>query len=542
MKIKEFKIYWIIIFLLAVSCSNNKGGLSEFDIVIERAKEALNKQDTGNNERRVQDLVIKASNYEQQMRNPEAILELLEAYRYDSSAAICFAMAKNYRAIEKYEPALRYCLSAIANDSLFVPAYELLAEIFFGRNEITNAVTVYHKLIELEPSLERKIALARFYELYDIPKAIKIYENANPGFADSEILFRLSRLYKQMDDKENYFRTIEKIYSGNPLNAQTAAAMLFAYAEDKDYEGVFSLLDDLDNKMPSSELHDLYIITATTLFTDSTQESTNYIKPFIARIDNRFRLNWKLQIMCGYLCDRINDEPQSVKFFDFALSLSDTTADIPLQIGTYFSLKKKNEKAVEFLKKYEKIYPSDSRFPFFIGGSLLALDSSRAALDYLWKAVRLDTGNLEAYCQIGFVYDKLAIHDSSDSAYEIVIAREPNHALANNNYAYSLAERGEKLEKALRMAEIALEESPSNPSYLDTYGWVQYKLGNLNGSLENIIKAISLGDASSEIFEHLGDIYLRMGKNHDASKAYRQSLDKEPSRRTVIDKLKNIKD
>jgi len=67
--------------------------------------------------------------------------------------------------------------------------------------------------------------------------------------------------------------------------------------------------------------------------------------------------------------------------------------------------------------------------------------------------------------------------DDSDSLYEEALRINPEFSLALNNYAYSLSERGLQLERALGMARKALEVAPDNPSYLDTIGWIYFRLG-----------------------------------------------------------------
>ena len=58
-----------------------------------------------------------------------------------------------------------------------------------------------------------------------------------------------------------------------------------------------------------------------------------------------------------------------------------------------------------------------------------------------------------------------------------LLTLSPDDPLLLNNYAYFLAEGGSDLKKALRMAEKVMELDGDNPTYIDTYAWVLYKLG-----------------------------------------------------------------
>ncbi len=59
--------------------------------------------------------------------------------------------------------------------------------------------------------------------------------------------------------------------------------------------------------------------------------------------------------------------------------------------------------------------------------------------------------------------------------YEAAIESDPELAIAKNNLAYLLAERGQNLDRALDLAQEAKAKLPDNPNAADTLGWVLYK-------------------------------------------------------------------
>jgi len=70
-----------------------------------------------------------------------------------------------------------------------------------------------------------------------------------------------------------------------------------------------------------------------------------------------------------------------------------------------------------------------------------------------------------------------------------ILAESPNNPIAQNNLGYFLAERSEKLDEALKLIRDALTSEPDNPFYLDSLGWVYFKLGKLDLAEENLKKA-----------------------------------------------------
>jgi tetratricopeptide (TPR) repeat protein len=101
-----------------------------------------------------------------------------------------------------------------------------------------------------------------------------------------------------------------------------------------------------------------------------------------------------------------------------------------------------------------------------------------------------------------------------------------------------LADRGEQLKYALQLIERALELSPDNAAYIDSYAWVQFKLGNYELALTELKKAVDLLNNDAVIYEHLGDVYNAMGNRAEAERNYRRALEISPDSINIEEKLK----
>ena len=98
------------------------------------------------------------------------------------------------------------------------------------------------------------------------------------------------------------------------------------------------------------------------------------------------------------------------------------------------------------------------------------------------------------------------------------------------------------------MIERALEKEPDNPHYLDSMGWVLYKMGRTESALDYILNSLeNLGEqdnqekAYSEVYEHLGDIYLTLGKTELAREAWQQQPADRQGKLGVEQKLNDLK-
>lgn len=198
------------------------------------------------------------------------------------------------------------------------------------------------------------------------------------------------------------------------------------------------------------------------------------------------------------------------------------------------------EEAVEIGKQADEVVPDDAFIQFFIGSAHMLLDQNEKAEYWLEQAVRAPARRpfkSIAYATLGDVRANLNKHEASDEAYELALRYDPDNDNAMNNYAYNLSVRGVELEKAKELALKAIEVAPENAAYLDTVGWVYFKLGDYDRARRFIRAAIDTGSASAEVLEHLGDVYDKLNEPEEARKWWKQALEKDPNRKQLQEKI-----
>ena len=115
---------------------------------------------------------------------------------------------------------------------------------------------------------------------------------------------------------------------------------------------------------------------------------------------------------------------------------------------------------------------------------------------------------------------------------------KPDDVTVLNNYAYYLAERNTELKKALIMAKKVMNIEGSNPTYVDTYAWILYKMGKAREAKENLEKFVSLdNDTDAELLEHMGFILRAIGKCDEAVLYWRKSLETDKKKTYLNDEI-----
>jgi tetratricopeptide (TPR) repeat protein len=93
-----------------------------------------------------------------------------------------------------------------------------------------------------------------------------------------------------------------------------------------------------------------------------------------------------------------------------------------------------------------------------------------------------------------------------------------------NYLGYMLADKGIKLPEALKMIRKAVELEPMSGAYLDSLGWVYFKMGQYELAEENLRQAVERDATDSTVHDHLGDLYEKTGRIRLAAAQWELSL------------------
>jgi len=138
------------------------------------------------------------------------------------------------------------------------------------------------------------------------------------------------------------------------------------------------------------------------------------------------------------------------------------------------------------------------------------------------------------------VYHEKGDNSKTESHLKKVLKDNPDYAPALNYLGYFYAERGRKLKEARRMINRALEKEPENGHYIDSLGWVLFKMGKNEEALKYIKASLKVLGEHAEVYEHLGDIYHAMGQDEQAHQAWSKSLEIDGDNLGLKKKLESL--
>ena len=114
---------------------------------------------------------------------------------------------------------------------------------------------------------------------------------------------------------------------------------------------------------------------------------------------------------------------------------------------------------------------------------------------------------------LALVLDGSGRKSEAARAYQATIDLDPENAIAMNNLAFLLAEQGDDLDHAWRLAQRAIDLSEDDADVLDTAGWVQWKRKQIDSAVGLFALALTKDADNVEVRKHL---VMALGARQDA--------------------------
>jgi len=120
-----------------------------------------------------------------------------------------------------------------------------------------------------------------------------------------------------------------------------------------------------------------------------------------------------------------------------------------------------------------------------------------------------------------------------------IIKRDPDNAMALNALGYTLSDRTTRYAEAKTLIEQAHQLSPEDPAVLDSLGWVNFRLGNLDEAERYLRQALERFP-DQEVAAHLGEVLWAKGKQREAKQIWAKFLKEQPDSPILRSTIKRL--
>lgn len=451
-----------------------------------------------------------------------AILEFQDAIDAGSnSAEVLFNMSEAYWMLQKFEKSIVFTNQAIAMDENALDYKISLGKKFIALNDYESSLMIFNQIIEIDPNNADVLFIIGDLkaELNDIDGALLYYQEAYNKNNDLILALEVAAELAYNSNHRDLSKIFKKLLLADPSNSEYMRGFL----ESNDSGNIEELLEllNLGSIKANPFYNNLYNqIALEYLRIGKLDSAEEFLQKSLSKKDNdRFALYY-LSLLYRDLGR--NDLALEVSKKHTSYYPNDKEGYINSSIAL-ISLQNFSE-AIDELNLAVSIFPNDFEVNYFLGLANYSARNFNEAEQFYSKSLLIDQKSVAAMHGLAMTYDQIEKWDKSDELYTKLIALNDRDAQAYNNFAYSLVERDEDLEYALTLAEKAIQISPDVSAYLDTIGWIYYKLSEFEKAKDFIAQALIYDDSSAVILEHYGDVLISVEEIDEALIFYNKAL------------------
>lgn len=434
-----------------------------------------------------------------------AILEFQDAIDLDPNAStIHVSIADAYFKLGKIKRSKSHLEIAIELNPKENEALEILGEIYIKSKEYKNAQIIFKKLYDLNPSeLDYIFALADLARIQkDWDLAIDYYlEGYNTDNIAINGLEQALQISIAINDFNKAEYICELLLTEQPENVKIVQTLIDLSVFNKNYDLSLKMLNKLENiNGVSTEI----VIQKSVIYQElqDHEEALNVLLE-LAKVDHQ-----DIDIL-DRIVNLFIEQKNNPQALIYNKQIIENFSEDPRGYinSAIIALGNKNpEAAVKSLKPNIKKFTNNFTFQYLLGTAYYQLKDYDNSKVYLNNALEIYPQSKNTKHNLALIYDSTGEWDNSDKLYMELISNDSTDAQAYNNYAYSLVEREENIEFALELAKNAIRLEPKSAAYLDTLGWIYYKLSQLDKALFYIGESIGLDSNNVTIKEHFDEI------------------------------------
>ena len=385
-------------------------------------------------------------------------------------------------------------------------------ENYMAMNDSTRALHEMRGLLATAPQNDSyNLAMSGLFQHYGMSDSALYYLDRAQEYAPDNGLIYLTRAdyCQQAGDSAGYEQQIYNALTAEQLDVDTKLGVLLSYIREKlSQEDTTQRINNLFTVLIEQHPHEAKIHQLYSEYFYAKKD----IKGAIEQLSYSLDVNptdadgWRNMVILNMMDDNYAD---AIKASEKALEYNADNIDLRRYVaGCYYQM-----------KEYDK--------------AIAAYEETLALVDStdLVRRAEIITG-------IGDIYSQIEDTVKAIECYERAIELDPINSGALNNYAYFLAQRGEDLDRAERMAALALKDEPDNANFIDTYAWVYFAKKDYTKALLYIKSAVEK-DEDNHLLEHYGDILWFNDEKEAAIEQWTKALEEDPENELLQRKVKD---
>jgi tetratricopeptide (TPR) repeat protein len=467
-------------------------------------------------------------------------LEKLSDLRpYDLDTLITLAEA--YDRLDDEDGLIKVYQRMIQINPSMVDAHLNLGYLYTKEGIYSSAEEEYQKVLELDPENEKAIFYLAYIYLSTgkTDEALTLFKKLdNKNLLNDEMLEDYAAnlfiegqdpmpILKRIENKEKVsdeIKAIQLLYEGELEQSQQLFEKVVSEKPGSitSYIGLITIAKKKNNIDMERRWR---FVLAGTYFQYRMLDKALRESQMVKQIDSTFLEN---RYLLGDIYYAMRDVDAAIAEYEYFAENSDEKGDVYLKLGILNDEKGNHEAAIEHFLRATELSPENDEIYYYLGIEYRIVKDYKNAVKTFKKAIELNDTQADYFFNLGVSYERMGVIPEAITQLERSIKLDDTNPVALNYLGYLLADAGIRLDEAKDLIHRALDADPTNGAYLDSMGWVYYRLSDYGKAREYLEEAVKYLDANIEenylIYDHLGDVYYVMGLLSEASQTWKKAL------------------
>jgi tetratricopeptide (TPR) repeat protein len=417
--------------------------------------------------------------------------------------------------------------------------YQLVSSLLAQDVPKENSLAVMERLVGDHPNdFEAQYSYAALaYRWQDYPRTLNAVEKAlkaDPKSSDARLL--RDQAWLELGETDRALDDVSLMIKHKPDDLEIRLAYAQMLVKVKRYEQASTQFEYVAAKQPdNADL--LYTLGLLNMEIQHYDDAASYLMRVIKQGKHVVESSYYL----GRISESTGQYKEAIGWY-IRVNEGQFAVEAQLRIAVMLAKLGHMDKARDHLARMREEFntPEQQVNLYLMEGNLLEeAHEYDEGVELYNQALKAYANDIDLLYARAMLYEKMDSVDLMEKDLHLILSLEPDNATALNALGYTLADRTDRYQEALKYIQKALKERPDDPAILDSMGWVQYRMGNLDEAERYLRKANSLLD-DAEVASHLSEVIWIQGQRDEAVEILQKALEKYPDNQQLQSLMRRI--
>ena len=315
---------------------------------------------------------------------------------------------------------------------------------------------------------------------------------------------------------------LEKALKQAPDDRQLRKMLIEVMVDNRDYDDAIKLCQNILEDKPD-DAETLFTLALIHMQQNQIEKAENVLEKLLAAPE------WEGQ--ASYYLGKIELEQQhpekALSWFDRVVDGNYAFEADMSAVSILMNLKRFDDVEAR-IKRMDIKYPDQHLRILMVKAEYFnQLGKYQEAFDILTQALKDVPDNRDLLYARALVAERMDRLDILESDLRKILDSKPDDVGALNALGYTLADRTQRYEEAAKFLERAISLQPDEAVVIDSFGWLQFKLGKAERALELLRRAYDK-QPEAEIAAHIAEVLWFLGEKKEAKEFFDGVFKKAP--------------